>query len=166
METHEADRIIREALDKVAPECPSPRIIYTRAYSYCGRACITPHGFQIKLSNAWKGATPEGKRQTLIHEAMHVADAFLHKGQWSGHGFMWQVLMRKVGARPDRCSNDPGALATANQALWHREVWVHCPCRSLRVSKRMRSSIAQNPGSKLCARCRKPLTANPEELAA
>jgi predicted SprT family Zn-dependent metalloprotease len=160
MNTHEVETIIREALDKVAPGCPSPQILYTRAYNYCGRAEIG-YGFtRVKLSKSWVGATPEGQRQTLIHEAMHLADAFLN-GRVSGHGLPWKALMWTVGARPDRCSNDPGAVATANQAAWSRATWIHCPCRSHRVSKQMRTAIAKRPGSKLCARCHSPFTIAP-----
>ena len=161
MNTLEASAIVREALDKVAPGCPTPTIMYTRAYVYCGR--YIPLSNQIKLSLAWRAATPEGKRQTLVHEAMHAADFFL-SGRCNGHALPWKILMMRAGARPDRCSNDPSALACANEITWHRAAWVHCPCRSHRVSARMRTLIAKAPGSRICARCRQVLTLTPSTL--
>lgn len=151
---------IREYLDKVAPGCPMPRVTYSRAYSYAGRA-IDGFGFrEIKLSLAWKASTPEGQKQTLIHEAMHIADAHLN-GHFTGHGWFWKSLMEKVGANPTRCSNDVGAVAAANQMTWHRSTWIFCPCRSHKVSPQMRASIARRPGSKICAKCRETLTLTP-----
>lgn len=161
MNAHEVETTIREALDKVAPGCPMPLIKYTRAFNYCGRAEIGFGFTRIKLSKSWLASTPEGQRQTLLHEAMHIADAFINGGRFSGHGLPWIALMHSIGATPTRCSNDPGALSARNQMLWDRDVWIHCPCRAHKVSKAMRSSISKRPGSKLCGRCRKPFSVNP-----
>lgn len=158
MDTQTAETIIRETLDKVgARSCPMPRVRFTKAYTYAGKAVFRIHGREIWLSQSFMGATREGQRQTLIHEACHIAEHFL-TGRCTPHGTPWKLLMLIAGVQPDVCSNDPGALAVASRLTWHRATWVFCACSAHRVSTQRRAAIAKRPGSYICRLCRTALT--------
>jgi len=164
---------IADALAKACPEGapPEPAIRWSRAYSYCGRALIVDRraidgafASIVVLSSSWRAATPEGQRQTLVHEAMHIADAWLHPGQPLGHGWPWRVLMLKVGVPAEAASKDPGANAANALARWRRDRWVFCPCSAHRVSARAHNGYATGTRPGTCRRCRCPISPRPYDL--
>lgn len=59
---------------------------------------------QIRLSGSelWARATPEQRRQTIIHEACHIVQALLSPSE-RPHGPVWRQLMVKCGLEPKRC---------------------------------------------------------------
>lgn len=59
---------------------------------------------RIRLSSSalWRRATPEKRRNTVIHELAHVL-ANSYAGRNAGHGEEWKTWMRKLGEEPIRC---------------------------------------------------------------
>jgi predicted SprT family Zn-dependent metalloprotease len=172
MNRTDAAAVIRAALDSVgATDCPTPAIRFTRAYSYAGRArveCSAKDRWAalVSLSLAWHSSTPEGQRQTLVHEAMHIAAEWLYPGSsrlTGPHGSTWRALMEKAGAPADRCSNDPGAVGASRMAQWRRGRWVFCPCASHRVPEPTARKYQKWPGY-TCRRCRSPISVRPYDL--
>ena len=58
----------------------------------------------IRLSShaLWRCATPEKRRNTVVHELAHVI-AWHKFGRTEGHGPRWKSIMRKLGEAPKRC---------------------------------------------------------------
>lgn len=84
-----------------------------RMSSTLGKANRTT--FEITLaSRAWALISVEERRDTVFHEVAHLV-AFLEVGiEGWGHGLPWRCVMRRIGAKPERCADREVARAVAS----------------------------------------------------
>lgn len=68
---------------------------------------LPPRGkIRISASALWRRASPEKRRNTVIHELAHIL-ANWKAGKRSGHGWAWKAEMRAMGESPVRCHSVP-----------------------------------------------------------
>lgn len=90
----------------------------------------------IELSKFFLHESDEQVRDTCLHEISHAL-----VGPRAGHGFVWQMKAREIGAKPERCaegveSTKPSKIHLhCEKCNWHRPIY--------RTPKRTKS----------CARC-------------
>lgn len=104
---------------------------------------------RIDLGRPWLSAVDQ--TQTVIHEAMHIVDFWLHGS--SSHGWRWALLMHAEGRPAQRYTQDPGSMAAAERVRTAKMRWLHCPCASHRVTQRRASRLARPGVSMRCRLC-------------
>lgn len=64
-----------------------------------------PRTGEVRLSyRLWLRATPEKRRNTVLHEIAHVlAQLSVPVGVKVGHGWAWKAMMTRLGETPKRC---------------------------------------------------------------
>lgn len=162
--TTTAHEAIRRQCDRLGkPYPPMPRVYVNRRLTVTGgqakyrRSWPLQHtAFLLELGKPWLAASAEGQRETVIHEAMHIVDAWVHGH--SSHGGRWQSLMLHEGLQPSRLMTDTAANAAAARARFAKMRWVHCPCASHHVSARRANKLATPWGSATCRYCRGPVS--------
>lgn len=78
----------------------------------------------IELSRYFLNGGDEQIRDTILHEIAHAL-----VGGKAGHGFIWQMKAREIGAKPDRCAE--GVVSTKPSKIhlhcekcnWHRPIY-------------------------------------------
>lgn len=57
----------------------------------------------VRLSShaLWRRATPEKRRNTVVHELAHVLAE--HEAPGTKHGWLWKSIMARMGETPKRC---------------------------------------------------------------
>lgn len=91
--------ICGQILIKMSTRCTSSM---GRAVNRSRRAMRPLPGGEIKLSGSalWRRASPEKRRNTVIHELAHIIAE--HHGRHA-HDNHWKATMRKLGGTPKRC---------------------------------------------------------------
>jgi SprT-like family protein len=107
-----AKKIVKEALeiggfpaeiaDRVRLESNS-RFSRRMGGARCTSRGQTLAGGTVRLSShaLWRRATPEKRRNTVIHELAHVLAE--HERPGTHHGELWKRIMRRLGETPKRC---------------------------------------------------------------
>lgn len=104
--------IIAEMLAKLGIDPTTVNILVTHHHSFTrrlgdARTFYTTQGgikgrIRISSSPLWRRASPDERRDTIIHEFAHVvANARAHKNVH--HGDEWKALMVMLGGRPAAC---------------------------------------------------------------
>ena len=119
----------------------------------------TPYsGGRIRLSKPlWKRATPEERRQTVIHEAAHIIANCRYR-QSCKHNNLWKGVMRELGVKPDRCHDvDRGDLTRKAKRFE-----LKCPnCTKVySITQHLRTRWLRNRQTRKCGVCRSSITAN------
>lgn len=90
---------------------------------------------RVRFSSVlWNRATPEERRETIIHEACHVvAERHARRlgRRTAGHGPIWKRYMTQAGAKGDRCH-------TVNRDGLRRKVRrvpAYCDCKEWQITK-------------------------------
>lgn len=86
----------------------------------------------------WPLASPEARKETVIHEVCHVVNSYfsIAKSGWgpvSSHGYQWQSLMIQCGVKPERCHSveRPPELKRKPQ----EKFVLYCKCREHKVTQ-------------------------------
>lgn len=80
---------------------------FVRRFADAGFIANPPRGI-IRLSPLiWEHATETERRETIIHEACHIASFHLHGTEIKPHGIEWRQAMANCEVKPDRCHNIP-----------------------------------------------------------
>lgn len=119
---------------------------FTRKFADAAYGTCPPRG-RIRISPMiWERATPEQRRETIIHETCHVVAYHLHGLAIKPHGVEWRQAMDNCGVEPVRCHNIP--LIGIN----HFQV-LECPkAERCHVSRRDYASL-QRGGLLFCSIC-------------
>jgi SprT protein len=104
----------------------------------------------------WPRASVEERRETVIHEACHIAAAHIYGPGVQAHGREWKALMRKAGAKGDRCHR------VDRTGLQRRTVRVpaYCGCMTHQITKARRTKMRKGIAYR-CRRCRQELRLTP-----
>ena len=96
----------------------------------------------------WDRATPEERRETVIHEACHIVAEKNHPG--ASHGPVWKRYMRQAGAKGDRCHNVNRDGLRRKQ----KRVKAYCSCRSWELTQNRATRMQKNRmRSYFCKEC-------------
>jgi len=83
----------------------------------------------------WPHATPEDRRETIVHEFCHIADRYFGNKTRRGHGPSWKRLMRQCGYAGDRCHTvNPPGMRRKNRGT--KEYTCGCPGKTLSLGKK------------------------------
>lgn len=96
----------------------------------------------------WKRASPEERRETVIHEACHIVAEKNHPG--ANHGPVWKRYMEMAGAKGDRCHN------VNRDGLRRRQkrIKAYCACREWSLSQNRITRMKNRPWkSYFCKDC-------------
>ena len=100
----------------------------------------------------WNRASPEERRETVIHEACHiVAERCARRtgrGK-AGHGPIWKRYMKIAGAKGDRCH-------TVNRDGLKRKqkrVEAYCGCRTWQLTQNRATRMQKKRTSYSCKNC-------------
>lgn len=114
-------------------------------------------------SKLWPMATPEKRRNTMIHELAHV---YAHRVNGDrGHGRWWKQWMRRFGVAPERCYSvtaenfhNPEAVQALRRKVKKWE--IACPgCgNKLRFGTRLRNNWINKRQTRRCNGCKTHLT--------
>jgi len=85
----------------------------------------------------WRRATPEKRRNTIVHELAHVLAR--HQDSREGHGALWKRIMRQLGETPKRCHsvNREGIRRTQGRRAGPRIVNREAQVYSFRTGQRV-----------------------------
>ncbi|WP_013627514.1 SprT family zinc-dependent metalloprotease [Rubinisphaera brasiliensis] len=73
---------------------------FIRKFADAGYGICPPRG-RIRISPMiWERATPEQRRETIIHEACHIVAYHLHGLAIKPHGVEWRRAMESCGVEP------------------------------------------------------------------
>ena len=91
----------------------------------------------------------------LAHEVAHVVVGQVYGPETRPHGREWKAIMGDLfGADPSRCHEyDVTNAAQRTQARYP----LTCGCMTHQVTARLVAQVVQNPGSRICRKCRKAL---------
>lgn len=109
---------------------------------------------RIRLSTKlFNRASVEVQRETVIHEACHIVDAYLDNPYChvtKGHGPTWQALCHKCGIKPDRYHCVPrGGLRSKV-----RRLDLHCrKCSRVHRATKTKITRNRNAGARLICPC-------------
>lgn len=113
--------------------------------------------YVVRLSAPlWPRATKEQQRETVIHEACHIIDSYLH-GQMNGHQRPWKMLMIRCGLQPERCH-------TVNRdgiARKSKTVSVYCHCGTKQIGQIRARKMRQGVSQYRCTTCRDIISFTP-----
>lgn len=111
----------------------------------------TGHRAIIRLSGPlWPRATQEQRRNTVIHEACHIIDAYLNGGSGSPHGRNWKSLMRQCGiSNPSACHNVDRTGLKRNT----KNYLARCGCRTHTIGKIRAKRIMSGEANYRCLKC-------------
>jgi predicted SprT family Zn-dependent metalloprotease len=114
-----------------------------RMISAMGKARLR-HAHIVLSLPLFYAATPEKRRQTIVHEVCHFVAAHRHN-DW-GHGPAWMRCMLVAGETPDRCHNvDRSAAGITRPAA----VCARCAATLYETPRRiatLRRKAAERPG--------------------
>ena len=158
LETIEEIRaLVAETIERCGcADHPIPPIKFNRRFTRA-LGCLRWHREERRADSiefsaqAWPHLTLAERRQTVIHEACHLADAY--KRGDSDHSWRWRTLMLKCGESPDRTMRTtytPPRRANTRPRVSCTE------CGALhRIPKRAERMWLD--GAARCAKCRTPL---------
>jgi len=103
---------------------------------------------RIRLSKPlWKRATPEQRRETIIHEACHLIARHKHGPQIKAHGREWKAAMRRAGFKPIRChSVDTSGLREGTQNAFCMDCKKRYILGKTRIKRHIRAIQQGRPG--------------------
>ncbi len=161
MTREEIDAVMRETLERVgAPDLVIHVEFNSRFTRRMGDARFGRFGRQhiVRFSTPlWGRATAEERRETVIHETCHIAARHIYGDHISAHGWEWKSLMRKAGAKGDRChSVDRGGLGRKMPRV---QAYCGCP-NGHQITKARRTKMMRGVIYK-CRACRMSLTLAP-----
>lgn len=113
---------------------------------------------RVRFSSVlWERASPEERRETVIHEACHIVAEKNHPG--ANHGPVWKRYMKMAGAKGDRCHN------VNRDGLRRRQkrVTFHCGCKEWDLTQNRATRLKNNPWrSYFCQDCKQTLKLGPK----
>lgn len=100
--------------------------------------------------------TEDFLRRTVPHEVAHVVVARVHGPGTRPHGPEWKNVMAELfGADASRCHEYDVTNAARRARARHPLV---CGCGTHHVTPRLVAQVVRSPGSRICRKCRSPLT--------
>lgn len=114
-----------------------------------GETILAVVRFSVPL---WERATPDERRECVVHEVCHIVDrheaSLADRPLGKPHGVLWQRLMRRCGLNPERCHRIDRAGIRRTQKRYP----ATCGCREIGLSgrrvARMRKGIVYR-----CTKC-------------
>jgi len=104
--------------------------------------------------------SPEERRQTIVHEACHVAASWLHSNRMlrltGYHGALWAALMLRAGAQPDPFCTVPHVVHAMQAIRTRNYVRVTCDCGPVSMFSPQRAAKMRKGSTYLCRRCFMP----------
>lgn len=103
--------IIREALEIGGFTSTFTKIVNVvsapRKTSTMGTAHHKTLTIKLSASALWRRASPEKRRNTVVHELAHLVNRWTHGKKVKPHGREWRQIMSAMGEDPKRCHTVP-----------------------------------------------------------
>lgn len=131
MSPEQIDKLIHASMEAVGLKAFAQRIRWRfepKLRGAVARAISHPFN-QIELNpSIWWDMDPGDRREVVIHETAHVADAIIHpesrKREYDGHGPNWKAIMAKMGI------TDPmEAYRWESCAFLGKHMYFSCGCQ-------------------------------------
>lgn len=156
----EIDELIKETIEALADHYPGvstwvPEWYWSNRMTTTLGVALThsnPYKEEIRFSSSlWKIATPEIRRNNIIHETCHIMNK-RHNRSAKSHGPEWKAMMRLMGEEP-----------SVKHSLPTPSVTLACACpEGCRTSVGRYRRLKRGTSSYICRKCRTTLTG--EEL--
>ena len=105
----------------------------------------------------WPRATPEERRNTVIHEVCHIVANYKYQlwrnpGRRNPHGKEWAYCMRQCGQNPARCHKvDRTGLKRNHTRTKYK---VHCDCKEWLIGPARMRRITRGTTDYQCPYCK------------
>lgn len=137
MSQHVADfgKLVRDEMDRFGLFDKGWDYGYDRAKKRLGQCCFGPKLITFSLPYINCNAI-EQMHNTILHEIAHAL-----VGPGEGHGIIWKNKARSIGAKPQRCNDDPLIIKPMGDYMFK------CACNVYYFHRKTRSN------SRKCLRC-------------
>ena len=158
---------VKEATEKAYAVWGCPELMAKTKFEWNARfksrgadACYRPaiKVGTIRLSmDIWPHFTEKQRYETAVHEAAHIAAAYLYGGR-QGHGPKWKHMMRRMGLQPTRCHNvDTFGLGISKRRSKSQH-YYQCGCTDgVHVGPIIHKKIQGGYATYKCRGCRRQL---------